>query len=87
MLAVLRYRQWPYELLHRNSPRLAALPKPKVELIPVFYLPDETGAMRALTDSTPLIQRFEAEVSGRLVRPHDPVVAFIDSVLEDYGYE
>jgi glutathione S-transferase len=87
MLAVLRYRQLPYELLYRNSPRLAALPKPKVELIPVFYLPDATGALQALTDSTPLIRRFEAEVPQRLVRPHDPVIAFIDSVLEDYGDE
>ena len=87
MLAVLRYRHLPYELLYRNSPRIAALPKPKVELIPVFYLPDEAGALQAITDSTPLIRRFEAEVSGRQVRPHDPVIALIDSVLEDYGDE
>ncbi len=87
MLAVLRYRHLAYELLYRNSPRLAALPKPKVELIPIFYLPDAHGVVQAVTDSTPLIRRFEAEVSGRQVRPHDPVIAFIDSVLEDYGDE
>ena len=87
MLAVLRYRHLAYELLYRNSPRLAALPKPKVELIPIFYLPDAEGVVRAVTDSTPLIRRFEAEVSGRQVRPHDPVIALIDSVLEDYGDE
>ena len=87
MLAVLRYRHLPYELLYRNSPRLATLPKPKVELIPIFYLPDAQGVVQAVTDSTPLIRRFEAEVPGRQVRPHDPVIAFIDSVLEDYGDE
>ncbi len=87
MLAVLRYRHLPYELLYRNSPRLAALPKPKVELLPTFYLPDADGVVQAVTDSTPLIRRFEAGMPGRHVRPHDPVIAFIDSVLEDYGDE
>lgn len=43
--------------------------------------------VQAVTDSTPLIRRFEAQVSGRHVRPRDPVIAFIDSVLEDYGDE
>ena len=87
MLALLRYRRLPYELLYRNSPRLNALPRPKVELIPIFYLPDDDGVVQAVTDSTPLIRRFETGFSGRPVRPHDPVIAFIDSVLEDYGDE
>ncbi|MDA0225356.1 MAG: glutathione S-transferase N-terminal domain-containing protein, partial [Proteobacteria bacterium] len=32
MLALLRYRRIPYTFVIRNSPRLADLPKPKVEL-------------------------------------------------------
>ncbi len=87
MLAVLRYRRIPYIVVIPGSARLADLPKPKVELQPTFYLPDPVGAIEAVTDSTPLIRRFEAAFSGRQVRPPDPVLAFIDSVLEDYADE
>ena len=87
MLALLRYRHLPYEFVVRNSPRLASLPKPKVELLPTFFLPDAAGAIEAVTDSTPLIRRFEAQFAGRSVRPRDPVVAFLDSLVEDYADE
>lgn len=87
MLAVLRYRRIPYALLIRGSARLASLPQAKVDLLPTFYLPGAGGGLEAVTDSTPLIRRFETEFAGRSVRPADPVVAFIDSVLEDYADE
>ena len=54
-------------MLYRNWPRQNALPRPKVDLIPIFYLPDDEGVVQAVTDSTPLIRRFEAQVSGRHV--------------------
>ena len=38
-------------------------------------------------DSTPIIRRLEAEVLGRSVIPHDPALAFIDYLLEDYADE
>ena len=87
MLAVLRYRHIAYALLASGSPRLAELPRPKVELLPTFYLPDHAGVVEPVTDSTPLIRRFEDAFPGPRVRPADPVVAFIDSLLEDYGDE
>lgn len=87
MLALLRYRYLPYEFIVRNAPRLAGLPKPKVNLLPTFFLPDAAGAIEAVTDSTPLIRRFEAQFAGRSVRPQDPVVAFLDSLIEDYADE
>lgn len=87
MLAVLRYRRIPYIVVIPGSERLADLPKPKVELQPTFYLPNPAGAIEAVTDSTPLIRRFEAAFIGRQVRPPDPVLAFIDSVIEDYADE
>jgi len=41
-----------------------------------------------VVDSTPLIRRLDTEYPGeRSVLPADPVVAFIDSLLEDYGDE
>ena len=87
MLALLRYRHIPYELLMRRSPRLERLPKPKVDLLPTFYLPNAAGVVEAVTDSTPLIRRFETQFAGREARPADPVLGFIDSVLEDYADE
>ncbi len=87
MLAVLRYRHIAYQVAIPGSPRLAKLPTPKVELQPTFYLPNAAGDIEAVTDSTPLIRRFETEFTGRAVRPRDPVMAFVDSVLEDYADE
>lgn len=87
MLAVLRYRNIPYRFIVRGSPLLAALPKPKVELLPTFYLKNAAGEIEAVTDSTPLIRRFETECPGPRVQPADPVLRFIDSVIEDYADE
>ncbi len=87
MVALLRYRHLAYRSLGSGSPALSGLPSPKVELLPTFYLPDESGQVTAVTDSSPLLRRFDHEFSARRVRPQDPVLAFIDSVLEDYADE
>lgn len=87
MVALLRYRHIAYRSLVSGAPALAVLPRPKVELLPTFYLPDAAGATTAVTDSSPLLRRFEAEFAGPPVRPADPVRAFFDSLLEDYADE
>jgi glutathione S-transferase len=87
MLAVLRYRRIPYRFLLPGNRLLRDLPKPKVQLLPTFYLPDETGELQAVTDSTPLIRRFERERQGRSVIPGDPALAFLNELIEDYADE
>jgi glutathione S-transferase len=87
MLAVLRYRRIPYRFLLPNNPRLRDLPRPKVQLLPTFYLPDEAGELQAVTDSTPLIRRFEREYEGRSLIPSDPALAFLNALIEDYADE
>lgn len=87
MVAVLRYRRLPYSWVISGSARAAALPKAKVELLPTFYLPDAAGELQPENDSTPLIRRFEAAYPGRELRPADPVLRFLDSLLEDYADE
>lgn len=87
MLALLRYRRIPYRVVVPESPQLAGLPVAKVDLQPTFYLPGDQGGIEAVTDSTPLLRRFEGEYEGRLARPGDPVVALLDSLLEDYADE
>lgn len=86
MLAVLRYRRIPYRLFWPGR-EPADYPSPKVRLLPTFYLPGADGVLTAVTDSTPLIRRFEREYSGRAVRPANPALAFLDALLEDYGDE
>ena len=84
MLGVLRYRRIPYRYVQAASDDL---PEPKVRLIPVVYFRDETDTLTAEVDSTPIIRRLEEEYPGRSVIPRDPVIAFINYLLEDYGDE
>ena len=87
MVALLRYRRIPYRLIVGRHGENRGLPKPKVALLPTFYLPDSSGALEAVVDSTPMIRCFEAEFDQRHATPVDPVTAFIDYLLEDYADE
>ena len=87
MRALLRYRHIPYRMILNFSAEHARRPQPKVGLLPTFYLPGEDGRETAVTDSTPLLRRFDAELPGRHVRPADPALALLDSLLEDYADE
>jgi glutathione S-transferase len=87
MLAYLRYRRIPYEFLIVNQADAMNLPRPKVELLPTFYLPNDRNEIEAVVDSTPLIRRFETEFNDRATIPPDPVLAFLDYLIEDYADE
>ncbi len=87
MRAILRYRHIPYRLIYQGSPEHQSLPAPKIGLLPTFYLPGDAGPETPTTDSTPLIRLFEQEFEGRGVVPGDPVLAFLDALIEDYGDE
>jgi glutathione S-transferase len=87
MLSLLRYRRIPYKLLHYAMGGVPGMPKPKVELLPTFFLPNANGVLEAVVDSTPLIRRLEREFAGRSVVPPHPVTAFLDYLLEDYADE
>ena len=86
MLAVLRYRRIPYRFLVGLWAQGAGLPAPKVDLLPTFYFDSDDG-VEAVVDSTPIIRRLEEDVMGRSVIPHDPALAFLDYLLEDYADE
>jgi glutathione S-transferase len=85
--AVLRYRRIPYAWITRASPENHALPRARVELLPQLVMPGPDGSLEALTDSTPLIRRLESLHTRRSVIPPDPVVAFLDELVEDYADE
>jgi glutathione S-transferase len=86
MLALLRYRRLPYRLI-LASHEAPGLPMPKVSLLPTFFFPGSDGALQAVTDSSPILRRLDAEHPARRVRPEDPALAFLDSLLEDYADE
>ena len=86
MLAVLRFRRIPYRFFVGLWARHDGLPRPRVDLLPTFYFEADEG-VEAVVDSTPIIRRLEDEYPGRLVIPDDPVLAFIDYLVEDYADE
>ena len=71
----------------RGSPENRDLPRPRVDLLPQLIAPGPDGSPEALTDSTPLIRRLESLYAGRSVIPPDPLVAFLDALIEDYADE
>jgi glutathione S-transferase len=87
MLAILRYRRIAYRFVIGSHRSDLDLPKPKVALLPTFYLPNEAGELEAVVDSTPILRRLEREFKGRRVVPTDPALAFIDYLIEDFADE
>jgi glutathione S-transferase len=87
MLAVLRYRRISYRFLPPTSPELQRLPRPKVQLLPTFFLPGPTGEPEAVVDSSPIIRRLEEDWTDRSLIPADPAIAFLDELIEDYADE
>jgi glutathione S-transferase len=95
MIALLRYRKIPYkamwsdplETLTKGALADLKIDPPSPGLLPTFILPDETGNLKAVTDSTPLIRRFEEEHQDRKCLPKDSVLNFINYLLEDFADE
>ena len=88
MLAYLRYRHIPHAMHWggmRGTPE--GYPQPKVQLLPTFFFRDENGDLEAAVDSTPIVRRLEAEYDGRAAVPSDPVLGFLNYLIEDYADE
>ncbi len=89
MLALMRYRQIPYQITWGQPAEVLAelgIEAPRPTLQPT-YLFEEDGQIVARCDSTPIIRRLESSHLGRSVLPDDPALAFIDYLLEDFGDE
>ena len=88
MVGLLRYRRIPYQVSWTaGRPPRPGYPVPKVPLLPTFYFPDGEGGLTAVTDSTPIIRRLERDHAGRSVIPTDPVLSFLNDLIEDYADE
>ncbi|MFT5531367.1 MAG: glutathione S-transferase [Candidatus Poriferisodalaceae bacterium] len=87
MRAVLRYRHIPFRWIARGSAQDVDIPEVPVAIIPVIAFHDGDGYSGAMVDSSPQIAKLESTHHGRSVVPTDPVVAFLDYLIEDYGDE
>jgi len=87
MLAFMRYREIPYRVHWTTGEVPKGFPKPKVGLLPTYFLPGKDSKLQAVTDSTPLIRRFEKKFEGRSVLPDNPVLSFLNDLIEDFGDE
>ena len=88
MIALLRYRRIPYAIVwgsHIQPP--AGLPVPKLKLLPTVYFQLPDGTPDPAVDSSPIVRRLEAEHEGRAAVPADPVLAFLNHLIEDYADE
>ncbi len=86
--AVLRFRRIPHLWIQRGSKDEGTVPPVPVSLIPVLVFPGPDGAYdEAAIDTTPLIRRLEREWKERSVIPPNPVIGFLDALLEDYADE
>ena len=91
MISILRDRHIAYEVFIGDVPgrlsRLEGIEPPKPILLPTLLLEDESGKLKATTDTTPIIRRFENEYPNRKLLPEDPALSFINYLLEDFGDE
>jgi glutathione S-transferase len=88
MRAVLRYRRIPFRWILRGSKWDVGIPPVKVDLIPVLVFPGKDGAPdEAMIDSTFQILRLESMFNERSLVPKDAALAFLQSLVEDYGDE
>ena len=79
-----RYKGIPHEWIVRTVQNQAEFDRhAKLPLIPLVITPDG-GAMQ---DSTPIIERLEAQFPEPSIHPTDPAAAFVSALLEEYGDE
>lgn len=86
--AALRFRRMPYRFVIFGSKEAAALPERPLPLLPYVVLPGSDGdPAKAMSDTTPIIDHLDHAVPERSLRPANPALRFIDTLIEDYGDE
>jgi glutathione S-transferase len=80
----LRYKRIPFEWIRRTRSNEALFQKhARVQLIPLLLFPDG----EAMQDSTPIIERLEAEHPEPGIHPEQPAAGFVSALLEEFGDE
>ena len=90
MVSFLRYKSIPYKIIWGDPGSILdkmEIEKPKPVLHPTFLIKKEGEEVKAVTDSTPIIRMLESVFKKRSTIPKNPVLAFINYLLEDFGDE
>ena len=89
MLALLRYRRMNTAVIWGQPDAVCkelGVTPPRPVLMPTFLF-EEADGVNAVTDTTPIIRRLEADDKTRSVLPDDGALAFIDYLIEDFADE
>jgi glutathione S-transferase len=79
-----RYKGIPHEWIVRSSANQDEYQKyAKLPIIPCVVTPTDEG----LQDSTPIIERLEAENPEPSIHPADEALAFVSALIEEFGDE
>ena len=90
MVAFLRYKRIPYKIIWGDPGEYLdqhKIKKPKPVLHPTFLFENPDKKIAAVTDSTPIIRNLESKFTSRCSIPSNPVLRFLNYLLEDYGDE
>jgi glutathione S-transferase len=80
----LRYKQIPFEWISRSRANEALFQKhARIQLIPLVLFPEGD----AMQDSTPIIERLEAEYPEPTIHPPQPAAGYLSALLEEFGDE
>jgi glutathione S-transferase len=79
-----RFKGIPHDWIVRTPDTQSEFQKyAKLPLIPLVVTPEDEG----MQDSTPIIERLEAEHPEPSIHPSDPVARFVSAILEEFGDE
>jgi len=79
-----RYKGIPHEWIVRSQATQQEFQKyAKLPLVPLVVTPGGEG----IQDSTPIIERIEAQYPEPALQPADPTLAFLSALLEEFGDE
>lgn len=80
----IRYKGIPHEWIVRSADKMEEFQSyAKLPLIPLVVAPDES----AMQDSTPIMEKLEAEFPEPSTVPADPTLAFLSALIEEYADE
>jgi glutathione S-transferase len=90
LLAYFRFKHIPYSMIWgdtKTNLELRGIELPKPILLPTVLIEADNEELIAKTDTTPLIKAFEEKHQNRSVFPDDPILSFINFLIEDYADE
>jgi glutathione S-transferase len=82
--SLLRYKKIPFEWIDRSRKNEKLFQRhARVQLIPLVLFPGDD----AMQDSTPIIERLEAEHPEPSIHPPTPAARFVSELIEEFGDE